>query len=291
MNQRIKLNDGNEMPRVGFCTFSIPGDGMTYRSVLEALEIGYRHIDTAAAYFNEAEVGQAVRDSGIPRGEIFVTSKLWLENYGYDKAQEGLERSLEKLGFDYIDLYMLNHPYGDVEGSWRALEEAQDEGLAHSIGVCNLTPELWVQYESFVEKAPAVLTVECHPYFQQRALRRIVEPYEVKLQAQSPEGVWNAELVSEPVIEELTQKYGKTANQIVLRFEIQDGLLLLPKPSTPQRMQKSLDIFDFELTPLEMQQLRALDRQEQVHNPDDDDLKDQLIAEYDVKRNAGGDQT
>ena len=142
----ITLNDGNHIPAVGFGVFMIPNDGSTYKAVREALDAGYCHIDTATAYFNEEEVGKAVRDSGIPREEIFVTSKLWLSHYGYERAKAGIERSLRKLGLGYIDLYLIHQPYGDVPGAWKAMEEAKLEGRLKSIGVSNMTPKIWKEF-------------------------------------------------------------------------------------------------------------------------------------------------
>ena len=177
----ITLNDGNKIPAVGFGVFMIPADGSTYKAVLEALKVGYRHIDTAAAYFNEAEVGKAVRDSGIPREEIFVTSKLWLQDYGYEAAKKGIDASLSKLGLDYIDLYLLHQPYGDVAGAWKALEEAKAEGKIKSIGVSNMTPKLYTELTADFATKPAVNQVECNPLFQQKALREVLAKDDVKL--------------------------------------------------------------------------------------------------------------
>ena len=156
----ITLNDGNSIPAVGFGVFMIPNDGTTYQAVLQALKAGYRHIDTAAAYFNESEVGKAVKDSGIPREEIFITSKLWLQDYGYEAAKKGIAVSLEKLGVDYIDLYLLHQPYGDVAGAWKALEEAKEEGKLKSIGVSNMTPKIWKEFVPQFATLPAVNQVE-----------------------------------------------------------------------------------------------------------------------------------
>ena len=167
----IRLNDGHDIPAVGFGVFMIPNDGPTYDAVLQALKIGYRHIDTAAAYFNESDVGKAIRDSGILRSEIFITSKLWLQDYGYAPAKKGIAASLQKLGTDYIDLYLLHQPYGDVAGAWKALEEAKAEGKLRSIGVSNMTPKIWKTFVPQFSTLPAVNQVECHPFFQQRELR------------------------------------------------------------------------------------------------------------------------
>lgn len=186
--KEARLNDGNLIPAVGFGVFLIPNDGSTYKAVTEALNVGYRHIDTAAAYFNEEEVGRAVRDSGIPREEIFITSKLWIQDYGYEAARKGIRSSLEKLRIGWIDLYLLHQPYFDVTGAWKALEEAKQEGLLKSIGVSNMTPNLWEKYVSQFATLPAVNQVECNPFFQQRALRKLHEPGDVKIEAYSPLG-------------------------------------------------------------------------------------------------------
>ena len=173
--EMVTLNDGNKIPAVGLGVFLIPNDGATYEAVTRALKAGYRHIDTAAAYFNEAEVGKAVKDRGIPREEIFITSKLWLQDYGYEAAKKGLETSLEKLGLDYVDLYLLHQPYGDVAGAWKALEEAKAEGKIRSIGVSNMTPKIWKEFVPQFAMMPAVNQVECNPFFQQRELRAFAQ--------------------------------------------------------------------------------------------------------------------
>ena len=165
--QNFKLNDGNSIPAIGFGVFMIPAGEEIYSAVTNALKAGYRHIDTAAAYFNEADVGRAVRDSGIPREEMFITSKLWLQDYGYEAAKKGIDASLQKLGMDYMDLYLLHQPYGDVAGAWKALEEAKAAGKIKSIGVSNMTPKLWNNFIPQFDTVPAVNQVECNPFFQQ----------------------------------------------------------------------------------------------------------------------------
>lgn len=248
----ITLNDGNSIPAVGFGVFMIPNDGTTYQAVLQALKAGYRHIDTAAAYFNESEVGKAVKDSGIPREEIFITSKLWLQDYGYEAAKKGIAVSLEKLGVDYIDLYLLHQPYGDVAGAWKALEEAKEEGKLKSIGVSNMTPKIWKEFVPQFATLPAVNQVECNPFFQQRELRELLEKDDVKIEAYQPLGHGNEALLSNPAITEIASKYGKNAGQVILRFEVQEGLIILPKSTNPERIAGNIDIFDFELTEDEM---------------------------------------
>ncbi|MFQ6840610.1 MAG: aldo/keto reductase [Agathobaculum sp.] len=278
----ITLNDGNKIPVVGFGVFLIPADGPTYDAVLTALKAGYRHIDTAAAYFNEADVGRAVRDSGVPREEIFITSKLWLQDYGYEAAKKGLETSLEKLGMDYVDLYLLHQPYGDVAGAWKALEEAKAAGKIRSIGVSNMTPRIWKEFVPQFETVPAVNQVECHPFFQQRELRELLAGDDVKIEAYQPLGHGDASLLSHPAITRLAEKYGKNAGQVILRFEVQDGLIVLPKSTNPERIAGNLDIFDFALTEDEMDALRALDTGKGHHDPEAPGVAEMLLKNFKV---------
>ena len=174
------LNDGNQIPAIGFGVFMIEPNGPTYDAVTEAIKAGYRHFDSAAAYFNEADLGRAVKDSGIPREEFFITSKLWLQDYGYEAAKIGIGASLNKLQMDYMDLYLLHQPYGDVTGAWKALEEAKKEGKIRSIGVSNMTPKIWNQWIPQFDTLPAVNQVECNPLFQQKELRKLLDEKGVK---------------------------------------------------------------------------------------------------------------
>ena len=268
----ITLNDGNKIPAVGFGVFLIPADGPTYDAVRTALDAGYRHIDTAAAYFNEADVGRAVRDSGIPREEIFITSKLWLQDYGYEAARKGLDASLEKLGM----------PYGDVAGAWKALEEAKAEGKIRSIGVSNMTPKIWKEFVPQFKTLPAVNQVECNPFFQQRELRELLAGDDVKIEAYQPLGHGDSSLLSHPVITKLAEKYGRNAGQIILRFEVQSGLIVLPKSTNPERIAGNLRIFDFELTEDEMNQMYALDTGRGHHDPEAPGVAEMLLANYKI---------
>ena len=278
----ITLNDGNKIPAVGFGVFLIPADGPTYEAVRTALDAGYRHIDTAAAYFNEADVGRAVRDSGIPREELFITSKLWLQDYGYEAAKKGLETSLEKLGMDYVDLYLLHQPYGDVAGTWKALETAKAEGKIRSIGVSNMTPKIWKQFVPQFQTLPAVNQVECNPFFQQRELRELLAKDGVKIEAYQPLGHGDSSLLSHPVITRLAEKYGKNAGQIILHFEVQDGLIVLPKSTNPERIAGNLRIFDFELTEEEMHQMYTLDTGKGHHDPEAPGVAEMLLQNYKI---------
>lgn len=280
--EMVTLNDGNKIPAVGFGVFLIPNDGATYEAVTRALKAGYRHIDTAAAYFNEAEVGKAVKDSGIPREEIFITSKLWLQDYGYEAAKKGLETSLEKLGLDYVDLYLLHQPYGDVAGAWKALEEAKAEGKIRSIGVSNMTPKIWKEFVPQFATMPAVNQVECNPFFQQKELRALLAENDVKIEAYQPLGHGDETLLSHPDIVKLADKYGKNPGQIILRFEVQDGLIVLPKSTNPQRIAGNIDIFDFELSDGEMDSLRTLDTGKGHHDPEAPGVAEILLNNYKI---------
>ncbi|KAF0334324.1 aldo/keto reductase [Pediococcus acidilactici] len=279
---KIKLNDGNEIPAIGFGTFQIPNDGTTYQAVTKALAAGYRHVDTAVAYFNEQEVGRAIKDSGIPREQIWVTSKLWLQDYGYESAKKAIDLSLQKLGLDYIDLYLIHQPYGDVPGAWRAMEAAKKAGKIRSIGVSNMTPKIWQHFVPQFKTMPAVNQVEFNPYFQQKELRKILEANNVKLEAWAPLGQGNAKLLNEPVIVKLAEKYQKNAGQIILRFENQEGIIVFPKSVHDERIKSNLDIFDFTLTEEEMTAIRALDTKKGMHDPDAPGVKEMLLSAFDV---------
>lgn len=281
----VKLNDGVEIPAYGFGTFQIPADGSTYKAVREALELGIRHIDTAVAYFNEQEVGKAIKESGIPREEIFLTSKLWLQDYGYEAAKKGIETSLKKLGLDYIDLYLIHQPYGDVPGAWRAMEEAKANGKIRSIGVSNMTPAIWNKFVPQFDTMPSVNQVEFNPYYQQKEIRKIMAENDVKLESWGPLGQGNAKLLSEPVIKEIAENHNKNAGQVILRFEIQEGAIVFPKSVNPERIKSNMDIFDFELSEDEMNKMRALDTGKGCHNPDAPGVAEFLIGAFDVHAN------
>ncbi len=284
----VKLNDNVAIPVYGFGTYLIPNDGSTYKAVTEALKLGIRHIDTAVAYFNEEEVGQAVRESGIPREEIFVTSKLWLQDYGYEAAKKAIETSLRKLGFDYIDLYLMHQPYGEVEelvGAWKAMEEAKAEGKIRSIGVSNMTVKIWNKYVPHFSSIPSVNQVEWNPYFQQKELSVLMKENNVTIESWGPLGHGNADLLSDPVITKIAEAHGKNAGQVILRFEIQEGIVIFPKSTKPERIKSNMDIFDFELSEEEMEQMRSLDKGHGAHNPDAEGIKEMLLGAFDVHAN------
>lgn len=278
----ITLRDGNTIPAVGFGVFFSPNDGSTYDAVTKALHLGYRHIDTAAAYFNEDEVGKAVRDSGIPRDELFITSKLWLQDYGYDAACKGIDASLKKLGLDYVDLYLIHQPYGDVPGAWKAMEDAQKAGKIKSIGVSNMTPNIWNHFVPQFDTMPAVNQVECHPFFQQKQLREVLDTCGTALEAYFPLGHGDEALLTHPLVTALAHKYNKTAGQIILRFEVQEGFVVLPKSTNPQHMADNIAIFDFSLTDEDMVRMGSLDTGKGSHDPETPGMGDMLLNAYKV---------
>lgn len=281
----IKLNDGLKIPAVGFGTFLIPADGTTYETVKAAINAGVRHIDTAAAYFNEQEVGQAVKDSDVEREDIWITSKLWLQDYEYGDAKKAIDLSLEKLGTDYMDLYLLHQPYGKVNEAWRALEDARKEGKIRSIGVSNMTPKLWNKWVGDFDSMPSVNQVEFNPYFQQSELKEILKPFDVKIQAWAPLGQGNADLLNNPVILDIAEKYAKNAGQVILRFETQEDVIVFPKSLKTERIKSNIDIFDFKLSDSEMDKIRALDTRKGTHDPDAPGVGEMLMNAFDVHAN------
>lgn len=285
MSETVKLNDGVEIPVYGFGTFQIPADGSTKKAVKEALDLGIRHIDTAAAYFNEREVGEAIRESGIPRNEIFLTSKLWLQDYGYEPAKKGIDLSLKKLGVDYMDLYLIHQPYGDVQGAWKAMEEAKAAGKIRSIGVSNMTPKIWNNFIPQFDTVPSVNQVEFNPFFQQKELRKLMSEKDVKLESWGPLGQGKKGLLENPVITEIAKEHGKSGAQIILKFEVQDGVIVFPKTVNPERMRSNMEIFDFALTGEEMNLIRALDTGKGNHDPDAPGIGEYLIKAFDIHAN------
>ena len=254
----FELNNKQTIPAVGFGVFMIPNDGPTYDATLAALKAGYRHIDTAAGYMNESDVGKAIKDSGIDRKEVFITSKLWLQDYGYENAKKGIETSMKLLGVDYIDLYLLHQPYGDYLGAWKALEEAYQAGKIKSIGISNITVNLWNKFKDGMTVMPAVNQVEFNPFVQQKELRKVMAENNIRLEAWYPLGHGNKDLLENETIVSLAKKYHKNAGQIILRWIYQEGVISLPKSTNEERMKGNIDIFDFELTDEEMKAMQAL---------------------------------
>ena len=260
--ENIKLNNGVEMPILGFGVYQIPDAAECERSVLTALEAGYRSIDTASAYGNEEAVGRAIRKSGIPREEIFITTKLWIKDAGYEKAQKGFEVSMNKLGLDYLDLYLIHQPIGDVYGSWRAMEELYEKGDIHAIGVSNFYPDRLIDFIAFNKVVPAVNQVETHPFHQQEAAHNIMLEHNVQMESWGPFAEGRNDFFSNEVLPSIGKKYGKSIAQVTLRWMIQRGIVVIPKSVTPSRIAENFNVFDFNLDDQDMQAISKLDKKE-----------------------------
>ena len=267
------LNNGLKMPIVGFGVFRVPDKKECEESVYQAIKAGYRLIDTAASYTNEDAVGagvkRAIEEGVCTRKDLFITSKLWLQDYGYENAKKGIETSMKLLGVDYIDLYLLHQPYGDYLGAWKALEEAYQAGKIKSIGISNITVNLWNKFKDAMTVMPAVNQVEFNPFVQQKELRKVMAENNIRLEAWYPLGHGNKDLLENETIVSLAKKYHKNAGQIILRWIYQEGVISLPKSTNEERMKGNIDIFDFELTDEEMKAMQALDTNKPSHNPED----------------------
>lgn len=258
--ETIKLSNGVEMSMEGFGVFQVPEAEVCKQAVSDALAAGYRLIDTAAAYFNEEAVGAAIKDSGIPREELFITTKLWIQDAGYENAKKAFQTSLDKLGLDYLDLYLIHQPMSDYYGSWRAMEELYKEGKIRAIGVCNFYPERLTDLCVNAEIAPMVNQVELHPFFQQADALKNMEEFKVQPEAWGPfaEGKFN--IFSNETLLDIAKKYGKSVAQVALRWNIQRGVVVIPKSVHKERMEENLDIWDFTLSDEDMKAISLLDK-------------------------------
>ena len=252
------LNNGVKMPMLGYGVFQIPGED-TKRCVLDAISVGYRSIDTAQGYFNEEGVGEAISTCGLPRDELFLTTKIWISNGGYEKAKVSIDESLRKLKTDYVDLLLIHQPFNDYYGSYRAMEEAYKAGKLRAIGVSNFMPDRFIDIAGFVEVTPAVNQLETHVFQQQRIAGVILKKYGTQLMAWSPLAQGKNNLFANETLVAIGAKYGKTAAQVNLRFLIQSGVVVIPKSTHKERMAENFDLFDFRLTEDEMNELKSLD--------------------------------
>lgn len=260
--QYVTLNDGNKMPQLGFGVFRVPDLAVCEQAVADALETGYRLIDTAAAYANEEAVGAAISKSQVAREDIFVTSKLWVDHFTYEKAKQGIDDSLRKLGLDYLDLYLLHQPYGDVAGAWRALEEAQQAGKIRSIGVSNFAPDQLINLELMSNVKPAVNQIEVSPWYQEKDEVNFAQSQDVQVEAWAPFAEGQHGIFTDPTIAAIGEKYGKTNGQVILRWLLQRGIVAIPKSVHKERMEENFDVFDFELSDEDMATMAGLDKHE-----------------------------
>ncbi|ESQ80370.1 aldo/keto reductase [Asticcacaulis sp. YBE204] len=257
--QNLTLNNGVTMPILGFGVFQIPDPKDCERCVIDAINSGYRLIDTAASYLNEAAVGAGLKNSGVDRFDLFVTSKLWVQDTGYDKTRDAIDGSLKRLGLDYLDLYLIHQPFGDVHGSWRAMQDAYRAGKLRAIGVSNFHPDRLMDIKAFNEVTPAVNQVEINPFQQQVDSVPFMEGIGVQAEAWAPFAEGRNGLFENPVLTEIGQKYGKSVGQVVLRWLVQRHIVVLAKSVRRARMAENLAVFDFALDETDMARIAALD--------------------------------
>lgn len=257
--QYVTLNNGVEMPALGFGVFQVPDPAECERAVSDALEVGYRLIDTAAAYGNEEAVGHAIARSGLPREDVFVTTKLWIQDAGFEPAKEAFERSMDRLGLEYLDLYLIHQPFGDYYGAWRAMEELYAAGRTRAIGVSNFHPDRLVDLILQNEVTPAVNQVETHVFHQRVADQEVMREYGVQIESWGPFAEGRNGIFTNPVLAAIAQAHEKSVAQVMLRWLVQRDVVAIPKSVRRERMAENFDIFDFALTDAEMQQIAALE--------------------------------
>ncbi len=255
----VTLKNGVQMPKEGFGVFQIRDLDECERVVLDAIDTGYRLIDTAESYGNESAVGKAIAKSGVNRADLFISTKLWVTNTSYEGAKAAIDRSMENLGVDYLDLYLIHQAMGDYIGAWRAMTEAYKEGRIRAIGVCNFYPHRLADFCETVDELPAVNQVELHPFFQQENALSLMREYGVQPMAWAPFAEGKHGIFTHPVLTKIGEKYGKVAGQVALRWNMQRGVVVIPKSTHRERMEQNLDVFDFSLTDEEMREIAALD--------------------------------
>ncbi|MDE1498523.1 aldo/keto reductase [Ligilactobacillus salivarius] len=259
----VELNNGVKMPQLGFGVFQIPDLKECEQAVLDAIDSGYRLIDTAAAYHNEEAVGAAIKKSGVAREKLFITSKLlWVSDASYERAKKGIETSLNKLGLDYIDLYLLHQPYGDVIGAWKALEEAYHAGKIRAIGVSNFYADQLKNLILTCDVKPVINQIEVNPWYQQKQEIKLNQAEDVRVEAWAPFAEGKHNIFQNEVLAEIEQKYGKANGQVILRWLMQRGIVVIPKSVHKNRMEENFDVFDFELSDEDMQTIAKLDKDE-----------------------------
>ena len=281
----VTLYNGIKMPILGYGVFQIAKEECE-RCVSDALKAGYRSLDTAQSYFNEKEVGNAVKNSGIKRKDIFITTKVWLEHYGYEECKKSVNESLRKLDTDYIDLMLLHQPFSDYYGSWRALEDLYDEGVLRAIGVSNFYPDRLVDLASFARIKPMVNQIETHPHLQQTEAKKWMDKYNIFHEAWAPFGEGRNGLLDEKVISEIAEKYGKTPAQVILRWHIQRNTIVIPKSTHYERMVENINVFDFSLSDDDMEKIAKLDNnQSSFFSHTDPNMVEWFVKMVDERRN------
>jgi len=282
--QKIVLNNGVEMPILGFGVFQIADLAECERSVRNAIDVGYRLIDTAASYGNEESVGNAIKASGVPRDELFVTTKLWIADTGFEKTKRAFDRSMKRLQLDYLDLYLIHQPYGDVFGSWRAMEELYGEGRIKAIGVSNFHPDRVMDFMVHNEVAPAVDQIETHPFHQQVETQKLLTENNVQIESWGPFAEGKNNIFGNELLVSIAEKHGKTVAQIILRWLTQRNIIVIPKSVRKDRMAENFDIFNFELTQEDMDSIKQLDTGTSLFFDHRDPAMVKLLSE--AKRNT-----
>ncbi|MDF2052905.1 aldo/keto reductase [Priestia megaterium] len=262
--QKVILNNGVEMPILGFGVFQMTDPKECEQAVYDALMAGYRLIDTAASYQNEKEVGQAIKRSGVPREELFITTKLWVQDTGYENTKKAFAKSLERLQLDYIDLYLIHQPFGDVYGSWRAMEELYHEGKIKAIGVSNFYADRLVDLITHNEVVPAVNQVETHPFCQQVESAKLMKENNVQIESWAPFAEGKNDIFQNEVLVSITEKHNKSVAQVILRWLTQRGAVVIPKSVRKERIVENFNIFDFELSQEDMEKIATLDTEESL---------------------------
>ena len=257
--KNVKLNNGVEMPILGFGVYQIPDYDECKKAVLEAFEVGYRLIDSAAAYKNEKAVGDAIKESGINRKELFITTKLWITDAGYEKAKKAFETSMEKLQLDYLDLYLIHQPFGDCYGSWRAMEELYESKKIRAIGVSNFYPDRLVDFAENNKIKPAVNQIETHPFFQREYDNEIMKEYGAQIESWGPFAEGKNDIFNNSILSGIGKKYNKTTAQVILRWLIQRNVVIIPKSVHKERMIENFNVFDFELSADDMNKIKSMD--------------------------------
>lgn len=282
--QTVKLNNGIDMPILGYGVFQVLPEECE-RCVLDAISVGYRLIDTAQAYYNEEGVGNAVAKCGVPRDKLFLTTKVWISNAGEEKSGASIDKSLRKLRTDYIDLLLIHQPFSDYTGTWRAMEKAVREGKVRAIGLSNFYPDRFVDMAEYAEIKPAVNQLLTNVFSQQWDAEAEMNPYGTRLMAWGPLAQGASDLQDNPVLKALSEKYGKTPQQVALRYLLQRDIIAIPKSTHVERMKQNLDVFDFALTQEEMESIRPLDKPRDFHYSHRDPELVKFLLNYDKRFN------
>lgn len=270
-NEFVKLSNGVEIPQLGFGVFQIPPEE-TKNVVKKAIEVGYRHFDTAQAYFNEGEIGEAIKESKIPREDLFITTKVWVSSYGYEETKKAFQESLDKLQTDYIDLYLLHQCIGDVYSSWRAVEDLYKEGKIKAIGVCNFNPGRFTDLCLNSKIKPMVNQIEINPFYQQEGTEDFHGEFDAIVEAWGPLAEGKDGIFTNPILSEIGDKYGKTVAQVILRWIIQRGIIVFPKSTKESRIIENADVFDFQLSDDDMEKIKEIETGVPIVEIDDPDF-------------------